>query len=114
MVYHHGLLRKGLGICHGIAGSVYALLAASAAFHALGDTQQEEKAFGRAVHLALLTTSYEQFERDGEMRVPDREVSLYEGLAGMCCAWKAALALLSGDKEAGGVPGFSEEFLFVK
>ncbi|KAF9458544.1 hypothetical protein BDZ94DRAFT_1325422 [Collybia nuda] len=29
LVYRHGLLRKGLGLCHGVAGSVFALLAAS-------------------------------------------------------------------------------------
>ncbi|KAL1745907.1 hypothetical protein HDZ31DRAFT_81595 [Schizophyllum fasciatum] len=27
LVYRHGLLRKGLGACHGVAGSVFALLA---------------------------------------------------------------------------------------
>ena len=31
LVYRHGLLRKGLGACHGTAGSVFALLAAARA-----------------------------------------------------------------------------------
>lgn len=95
-IYTQGLLRKGIGICHGTAGSIYALLA-------LGPAKLDQ-----AIHLAHLATNYENLE----MRTPDRPNSLYEGLAGMCCAWAEVLKHTDGAGAGGGMPGFSEEFLF--
>ncbi|TFK45266.1 hypothetical protein OE88DRAFT_1669522 [Heliocybe sulcata] len=86
-VYKRGLLRKGVGLCHGVAGSIYALLDAS---HTL-DNSESKTWIERAMYLAVRATEWEALVRDGEMRMPDRPYSLYEGLGGMCCAWAAVL-----------------------
>ncbi|KAK0199885.1 hypothetical protein DFS33DRAFT_1365590 [Desarmillaria ectypa] len=91
LVYRHGFLRKGVGLCHGVGGSIYALLSVSDALALMPrDSDHRHNSvyyFQRAVHLAHLAISYEKLTEKGEMRVPDRPGSLYEGLAGMCCAW---------------------------
>ncbi|KAK0217005.1 lanthionine synthetase C-like protein [Armillaria fumosa] len=91
LVYRHGFLRKGVGLCHGVGGSIYALLSVSDAFALTpGDSDHRHNSvyyFQRAVHLAYLATSYEKLTDCGKMGVLDRPNSLYEGLAGMCCAW---------------------------
>ena len=89
-MYRHGLLRKGIGLCHGVAGSTYALLAVADAMALVpddGNRRDSRYYFCRAVHLAELATEFEAFTREGRMKVPDRPLSLFEGLAGMCCAW---------------------------
>ena len=63
VVYQQGLLRKGVGLCHGVSGNVYALLAASDVNNA-----NCEELFLKAVHLAGLATFHEgldDIERDG-------------------------------------------------
>lgn len=77
LVYTRGLLRKGVGLCHGVAGSVYALLA-------VVDSVQEPAGYwlARAAHLALLATGYRAREKKGDMRVPEKPYSLYEGVGG--------------------------------
>ncbi|KAI0084986.1 hypothetical protein BDY19DRAFT_997221 [Irpex rosettiformis] len=123
LVYARGLLRKGIGLCHGVAGSVYTLLAVSdildspqlavqsgqseprpirATKSKSQQKQQHYESFDsqkvywflRALHLAHLATSYRKLTQQGEMRSPDRPVSLYEGLAGMCCAWAEVMRRL--------------------
>lgn len=184
LVYRHGLLRKGLGACHGVAGSVFALLtcarlylhppaawakgkAPAWATHtrmnsggsvssdrsmdtpraitptiaplltplasrsplipsrtpllpptplptpAASDDLEAKgrKALSRAVHLAHLVLSPDVFAK---MFVPDRPHSLYEGLAGMCCAWAAVLAALRGcgaKEGCWGMPGYDDLIL---
>ena len=66
LVYRHGFLRKGLGLCHGeVTGSFYALLA-------MADVSKETTGqldyLAAAMHLPALTTLVEQ----REMRMPDR------------------------------------------
>lgn len=122
LVYECGLLRKGVGLCHGVAGSVYTLLAVSDILDlpppeshptqsqasppiriTRSNAHRQEPGnfemqnmywFSRAFHLAHLATSYRRLTQRGEMRSPDRPVSLYEGLAGMCCAWAEVLKRL--------------------
>ena len=89
---HHGLLKKGVGICHGVAGSIYALLAASQVlntFKAHGSplTDGNAKYLRRAVPLAVLAINWEELTQNEEMSASDCPWSLYEGFAGMCCAW---------------------------
>ena len=108
-VYTHGLLRKGGGRCHGVAGSVYALLAISDTL----DSDTSTYWLSRAVHLAHLATEYSVLERKGEMRVPDDPYSLYEGVAGMCCAWAEVLLRLGVKgrgtrKRKSGMPGYDD------
>ncbi|GLB41306.1 putative lanthionine synthetase C-like protein [Lyophyllum shimeji] len=118
LIHRQGLLRKGVGICHGVAGSVYALLAASRVLDdnhstggGAGGGEKEEGGkmdyLMRAVHLAHLATEYEELMRAGEMKVPDRPWSLYEGAAGMCEAWAEVLCRLEGGRVKG-VPGFDD------
>ena len=115
LVYRHGLLRKGVGICHGVAGSVYALLTVSdildhhSANPAKPDQTPKKKYLIRAVHLAHLATSYESLTANGDMSTPDRPWSLYEGMAGMCCAWVEVLLRL--EEKRGlyrGMPGYDD------
>lgn len=104
LVYDRGLLRKGVGLCHGVGGSVYALLAASTILDAL-PTSHPQGGGGflkRAMHLADLARLSGELERDGEMNPPDHPWSLYEGLAGMCCAWADVLSRWK-ESETGGV-----------
>ncbi|KZT02775.1 uncharacterized protein LAESUDRAFT_388250 [Laetiporus sulphureus 93-53] len=117
LVYTRGFLRKGLGLCHGVAGSVYALLAVSDALdHGQVPSSSEDTYWlSRAVHLAQLAINYRVLEREGEMHVPDEPYSLYEGVAGMCCAWAEVLARLEdpnrGWRDRGqrcGMPGYDD------
>lgn len=113
-MYRHGLLVKGVGICHGVAGSVYALLAVS---HALDWSQNSGVAnamtddnteyLRKAVDLARLASSYEKLASSGTMKLPDRPWSLYEGASGMCCAWGAVLCRMEGRMSCG-MPGFDD------
>lgn len=128
LVYRHGLLKKGVGLCHGIAGSVFALLAVSDVLDRKQAAQQNNQSLkkkgkaevqsvennyyylARAVHLAHLAISYERMTAQGEMSVPDRPWSLYEGMAGMCCAWGGVLRRLTSTTNEGRseMPGFDD------
>ncbi|KAJ7148640.1 hypothetical protein C8R43DRAFT_1088311 [Mycena crocata] len=98
LVYKHGFLSKGVGLCHGVAGSVFALLAVSDVLDRARnrtDTNNEDNYYlQRAVHLAQLATGHDALTARGEMRVPDHPLSLYEGLAGMCYTWAEVLERL--------------------
>lgn len=114
-MYERGLLRKGVGLCHGVSGSVYALLAVSDVLDTRNNTNRDESPescttwFMRAAHLAQLATAYEKLTSKGEMRVPDRPYSLYEGAAGMCCAWAEVLRRITGMEGSGrGMPGYDD------
>lgn len=75
VVWRKGLLRKGPGICHGIAGNGYVFLLM---FRLTGDN----KYLYRAIAFAKFMES-DEFKR--EARVPDNPYSLYEGIAGTAC-----------------------------
>ncbi|KAJ7176502.1 hypothetical protein C8R46DRAFT_1076541 [Mycena filopes] len=122
LVYRHGLLSKGVGLCHGVAGSVFALLAVSDVLDRVhtqkikpATTPSEEEAYYliRATHLAQLAVGHEALTARGDMSVPDYPWSLYGGLAGMCCAWAEVLRRLAGLKrglrcDRSGMPGFDD------
>ncbi|KIJ22371.1 hypothetical protein M422DRAFT_62478 [Sphaerobolus stellatus SS14] len=107
LIYKRGFLRKGVGLCHGVGGSVYALLAISDVL----DAKDADKGyFAQAAHLAHLAVFREAFEAKGEMDVPDHPWSMYEGLAGMCCAWGEIVSRLQskGTRKCCGLPGFDD------
>lgn len=106
LIYREGLLRKGVGLCHGTAGSIYALLSVSDVL----DFSSNSPYFTQAVHLAYLATSYEELTSGGNMKTPDHPWSLYEGLAGMCCAWGEILSRLESShaRKSSGMPGFDD------
>lgn len=70
-VWERGLLRKGVGLCHGISGNGYAFISL---YRATGEPEY----LAMAQAFALYAT--ERWEELYE--VPDRPASLYEGLAG--------------------------------
>ena len=74
-VWSSGLLKKGPGICHGVAGSGYVFLL----LHSLtGDNKHLYRAQTFADFMFT-----EEFARGS--RTPDCPMSLYEGLAGTLC-----------------------------
>ncbi|KAJ6551600.1 hypothetical protein B0H19DRAFT_1158231 [Mycena capillaripes] len=125
LVYRHGLLSKGVGLCHGVGGSVFALLALSDVLdpvrtkdsktsksNATQLANDEIYYLARAVHLAQLAANHETLTARGEMVVPDHPWSLYEGMAGMCCAWAEVLRRLNLKQgrpcDRSGMPGFDD------
>ena len=75
LIWHKGLLRKGPGICHGVAGNGYVFLI-------LYRLTKDPKHLYRATKFMEFLTN-EMFIK--EARIPDRPFSLYEGLAGTVC-----------------------------
>lgn len=75
LVWHKGLLCKGPGICHGVAGNGYVFLL-------LYRLTGEEKYLYRAKSFADFMNT-DEFLRDA--RLPDNPQSLYEGTAGTVC-----------------------------
>ena len=75
VTWEKGLLKKGPGICHGVAGSGYVFLL-------LYRLTSDEKHLHRAVQFADFLST-EEYKADA--RTPDRPYCLYEGLAGTAC-----------------------------
>jgi len=75
LVWKNGLLRKGPGICHGIAGGGYVFLL-------LYRVTGNEKHLRRARQFAAFMQT-EEFKANS--RVPDAPYSLFEGIAGTAC-----------------------------
>ncbi len=75
LAWQKGLLKKGPGICHGVAGSGYVFLL-------LYRLTSDERHLYRALKFAEFLFT-EEFEKGS--RRPDTPYSLYEGLAGTVC-----------------------------
>jgi len=85
-VYTQGLLQKGPGLCHGVAGCVSTLLCAA---NALTGADAERV---RADALHLLQSYIVLANQDSALFAkPDHPWSLYEGAAGMCAVLEEAL-----------------------
>jgi hypothetical protein len=91
VTWERGLLRKGLGLCHGVAGNGYALLS-------LYRATKDVLWLHRAVQLGLFAASDEGRALHA---VPDHPLSLFEGLAG-CAAFLHDLL----EPERSWFPGF--------
>ncbi|CAF0937397.1 unnamed protein product [Rotaria sordida] len=72
VIWERGLLTKGYGLCHGIAGNGYALLD-------LYRVTQDPKWLHRAIKFAEFCLDY---GKHNLARTPDHPFSLFEGLAG--------------------------------
>jgi len=112
--WREGFLKKGVGLCHGVSGSVFALLAASDALDGYDKDLLPER-FYQAVHLTALGSHWHGMTREGELRRPDAPYSLYEGLSGLCSAYAAILERITPDgKWRGlgsvfrGMPGYDD------
>jgi len=90
VVWERGLLTKGAGLCHGIAGNAYAFLSC---YRATKARKFHRMAAAFAIFLA-------QRWRDLS-EVPDRPYSMYEGLAGAACLCFDLLRPLSSN-----MPGY--------
>ena len=75
LVWNRGLLKKGPGICHGVAGNAYVFLL-------LYRLTSDKLHLYRAHKFAEFMMT-EKFVK--EARTPDCPYSLYEGLAGTVC-----------------------------
>ncbi|KAJ8978929.1 hypothetical protein NQ317_002990 [Molorchus minor] len=76
LIWEKGLLKKGPGLCHGVAGNGYVFLL----LYRL--TKKDPKYLYRALRFFEFMESP---EFQNEARVPDNPYSLYEGLAGTAC-----------------------------
>eukprot|EP01065_Artemidia_motanka_P046743 TRINITY_DN7158_c0_g3_i1.p1 TRINITY_DN7158_c0_g3~~TRINITY_DN7158_c0_g3_i1.p1 ORF type:complete len:961 (+),score=306.05 TRINITY_DN7158_c0_g3_i1:116-2884(+) len=90
-LWHRGLLRKGQGLCHGTAGSVYALLQAARVMPPGPDRDRMLYRAWRFVD-AMASPEYlkacDEYETDMQRYVSneaDHPLSLMEGLAGTAC-----------------------------
>lgn len=86
VVWQRGVLTKGPGLCHGICGNGYALLAV---YRLTGDLEF----LAKALWFGLTATQWAEKQASGEWREADRPLSLMEGLAGALCFWKDLLSL---------------------
>lgn len=84
-VWKNGLVCKGNGICHGIAGNGYAFLA-------LHRATSDARARDRALHFARHSLSARVAR---QQRTPDRPWSLYEGAMGTLCFYADCLDPIS-------------------
>jgi len=109
-VWEQGILSKGGGLCHGIAGNAWTLLVLHDAFDhglipvecidACGEEVKRdllkdghlcgEWFLERAVAMLLECRNTRPFVDNDKYRWPDSPYSLFEGLAGTVCAWMEA------------------------
>jgi hypothetical protein len=110
-VWEEGLLSKGGGLCHGIAGNAWPWLllhekfaveehvkATSSEFEKARKPQNEELSadyfLSRALAFLLAARDTPPFATESRYRMPDNPFSLFEGLAGTICAWSEACAVI--------------------
>lgn len=86
-------MKKGLGLCHGVAGNALVLLYA-------GDIEQ-------AVAMLMEGEKMAPLGEEAGYRTPDHPWSLYEGAAGFIAACAEAVAVLDGGENTTvlGLPG---------
>jgi lantibiotic modifying enzyme len=87
VVWPRGLLRKGMGLCHGISGNAYSFLALYRVLNTLkhrgGDIKDEEIDIWLYRSWRFVEFAYQHQQE--LHRVPDHPYSLFEGLGGFCC-----------------------------
>ncbi|CAG9760832.1 unnamed protein product [Ceutorhynchus assimilis] len=72
VIWFRGIVKKGYSLCHGVAGNAYCFLE-------MFQTTKAERHLYRAIKFAEYCLEY---TKDREECVPDRPVSLYEGISG--------------------------------
>ncbi|KIV99957.1 uncharacterized protein PV09_08470 [Verruconis gallopava] len=91
VIWKQGLLSKGCSLCHGLAGNALSLLLV---VDPLGDTSTDGY-LAAALAMLLEAKSTPPFcSGETRYRMPDRPWSLFEGLAGVLCAWSEASLLI--------------------
>lgn len=119
-IWEQGLLYKGGGLCHGIAGNAWPMLMLHDDFeHGAQGSSTDKEAFdelissltpgqrlngdyflSRAITLLLQARKTQPFNTHTyadsiQYRMPDAPYSLFEGLAGTVCAWMEACVVIS-------------------
>ncbi|EME29748.1 uncharacterized protein Gasu_29650 [Galdieria sulphuraria] len=93
-VWNCGLLLKGPGLCHGIAGNAYCFLRLFRCLQQFPSDAQKEKLLFQCIQRAAQmgsflinysTNSIPCIHTERGMRTPDRPFSLYEGISGTGC-----------------------------
>ncbi|CAH8499599.1 unnamed protein product [Dicrocoelium dendriticum] len=74
LIWHRGLLKKGPGICHGVAGNAYIFLLM---YRLTGEAFY--------LHRCAAFARFMQMDAFKQARRPDCPYSLFEGLAGTAC-----------------------------
>ena len=97
VIYQRGLLKKGVGLCHGISGNAYTFLSIFRARNLEAersntgkDLNNEESSFGKNnrydsewIRMAKEFASFAFQNLEHLEHVPDRPYSLFEGLGGL-------------------------------
>lgn len=111
-IWEEGLLSKGGGLCHGIAGNAWPWLLLHERFiieeiHKPTPSETERASayyyeklpadyfLSRALAFLLAARDTQPFAADSPYRMPDNPFSLFEGLAGTICAWAEACAVIT-------------------
>ncbi len=92
VIQPRGLLRKGVGLCHGIAGNAFCFLSLANAVRELQGDGHAASEINASYEFANFALDH-YYDYDDLKFVPDRPFSLYEGIAGLCCL---LLALVEG------------------
>ncbi|KAI9140244.1 hypothetical protein BKA69DRAFT_1125828 [Paraphysoderma sedebokerense] len=85
--FTRGVLRKGPGLCHGLSGSLFTFLANYMEY-------RDDADMYRSSIIAQYILESEKLTRQGELRIPDRPWSLFEGIAGAVWAMIDYLEIL--------------------
>lgn len=111
-VWEEGLLSKGGGLCHGIAGNAWPWLLLHEKLireedHKPTPSVKAEKVdtpqdktltadyfLSRALAFLLAARDAPPFATNSPYRMPDNPFSLFEGLAGTICAWSEACVVI--------------------
>ena len=83
-VWRQGLLHKGLGLCHGVAGNAYGFLSLHTMFAESGNADRAEFWLSRARGFAQWMHA-DAARLETLVKQPDDPFSLYEGIAGTIC-----------------------------
>jgi hypothetical protein len=88
VIYPRGLLKKGVGLCHGISGNAYTLLQLSKVLSEASDGGSDRTTAAashmwqtRALQFAAFAVEFLDQLKD----IPDRPFSLFEGIGGLAC-----------------------------
>jgi len=90
VIQPRGLLRKGVGLCHGIGGNAFCFLSVAKAELEL---QGDDHALSKWINASYAYANFALDNFEELKSVPDRPFSLYEGMTGLSCL---LLALIEG------------------
>ena len=88
VIYPRGLLRKGVGLCHGVSGNAYCFLAVyrGRLLEQDGDGSTDQTTFEENERFLQMARNFASFaidNFDALAPIPDRPYSLFEGMAGL-------------------------------